>query len=384
MKQFIDEWCHIFKGKFALVAILAPLVISVVFGFVMQNGTVNEAPTAVIDLDNTTKSRGLINKFDSSQYINVAATFYEEIDPNELFYNEKYLAIIYIPEGFEENSAIGKQTNIGAFYDMSVPSAIGNLRSGVTEVVSTENATVTVGALKSMGLSTEQASGIASQISTSQRLLYNPVNNTLNISVIAFLNTAILGVITGATIGIVPRLRQQGRLKESLKNPIGIIARLIPYAMILTTSLYLSFGLLKQIGGMRYEADAWQMWIPFLMYAFCAGLFAMILGWTAPTPEKAGSRSMVAIILSFLLGGVQLPTLMLPDVLQKVSDIVPLAWHFKFIRGMGFRGADISYFTQELRQFGLVIIGYMAVVVVLVVLEWIKIQKNKNKEQVIS
>nr|WP_106782856.1 ABC transporter permease [Lysinibacillus timonensis] len=384
MKQFIDECKFILNGKFIITALIAPIIMATVFGYVLQNGMINEAPIAVIDLDQSQKSIDLTNKLDASQYIDVAEIRYEESDPNELLYNENFLGVIYLPKGLEENSLQGIQTNIGFYVDMALSMATGNLRSAVSEVVSTENATVAVGTLKALGLSNSQASGTVSNVSVTQRLLYNPVNDTLNTTIIGFLNTAILSIITGACITIVPRLRMQNQLALAIRNPIGLISRLIPYAVILCVTLYLSLGLLKQVGGMRFEASITQIWIPFIIYGFCAGLFAMALGWSAATPEKAKSFSVIVLMSAFLLGGVQTPVLLLPDILQKVGEILPINWLFKFIRGMGLRGGDLSYFIEELKGFALLTLALLAIVFLLMLREYYKLKKKTVDENKVN
>lgn len=379
MKQFIDECQYILTGKFFVTVIIVPLVIAVVFGYVYQNNAIQEGALAIVDLDHTEKSAELIRKLDASQYVQVKDVFYEDVDPNELLYTEQYLAVFYLPNGLEENSIQGLQTTVGFYIDMALATATGNLRSGVAEVFSTENAAITFGTLKAVGLTDERVAGTVASFALSQRLLYNPLGNTLSSMVLGFMNIVLLALVTSATISIVPRLREEGKLQQALVSPIGFYSRLVPYMVAGFVSMYLFLGLLKQVGGMRFEVNVTQFWIPALMYTFSISLFAMILGWSAQTKQKASSRLMIAVLPTSLLGGILMPVQMLPQVLQYVGYTLPLNWFFKFVRGMGLRGGDISFFTNLLKNFGLYVLILFAITMLLLVAELVKAKRTEQQ-----
>lgn len=162
MKAFIEEWKLLISGKMVFVMLLVPIVVAVAFGFVFKNNQLNDASVAVVDLDHSSYSRQLINKLDASQYIDVRHVQENEADPNLLLYNEKFFAVIYLPAGLEENRIKGVQSNIGFYVDNTVGQATGNLRSAVTEIIATENATLAGGGLKGMGMSDSQVTGLTS------------------------------------------------------------------------------------------------------------------------------------------------------------------------------------------------------------------------------
>lgn len=379
MNQLRDEWEHILRHKFVWVILIAPLILSVVFGYVFKNNQINEAPIAVVDLDNSAFSLQLINKLNASQYIDVKDIYHEPKDANRLLYREQYVAVLYLPSELETARMQGKQSNIGFYIDMSTPAATGNLRSAVTEVITTENSMYSTVRVKAFGLNDSQASGAVTNLSVQQRLLYNPTNDTMDTSVIGFINTFMLSLLSGATLAIIPRLREEGRLAEALEHPFAVLLRLAPYAIIACASFYLSIGLLKQIGGFRFEGDPFEAWIPILLYTTSASLMAMLLGWGASTVAKAKSRVMLIVMPSFLLGGTQLPVMMLPEPLQMVSNALPIAWHFKFIRGMGFRGGDLEYFTHELGGF-LLMAGAFLIGIFLLMLKEKRKMKTAGEE----
>ncbi|MGG1649888.1 ABC transporter permease [Paenibacillus sp. NRS-1780] len=384
MKAFIEEWKLLISGKLVFVMLLVPIVVSASLGFVFKNNQLNDASVAVVDLDHSHYSRQLINKLNASQYIDVRYVQENETDSNLLLYNEKFFAVIYLPAGLEENRVKGVQSNIGFYVDNTVGLATGNLRSAVTEIIATENAMLAGGGLRGMGMSDSQVTGLTSNMLLQQRLLYNPTNVTLMTSVMGFMNTVMISLMGAAALTIVPRLREEGRLKDELQHSYGLILRVIPYAVVGCVSFFLSIGLLKQIGGLRFEANVWQMSIPFLMYTITLGLFAMVLGWSAANPGKASPRLMLLILPSFMLSGAQLPVAMLPPSLQYVSNILPLTWHFKFLRGVGFKGGSLKYFIPEVGGFLILLSALLLLIFILIALEKRKLAKSEDAAVVVE
>ncbi|MED4955858.1 ABC transporter permease [Paenibacillus sp. FSL R5-0527] len=366
MKAFIEEWKLLMSGKSVIVFIVMPLIMAAVFGYAFKNSQINEAPLAVVDLDHSKYSRELIGKLDASQYISVEGVYDNVIEPDMLFYNQHYVAALYLPAGLEQNRNRGASTNIGFFVDNTIPAAVGSIRNGVNEVIAAENAMVYTGSLKAMGLSDGAIAGLGTNMNLQQRLLYNPTSSMMMSTVLGFVSVILIMLLGSATLSIVPRLREAGRLGEVLANPLELLLRILPYSLLGCVSLFLSFGVLKQVGGLRFEANLFEMAIPFFIYTLLLSFFAMIIGWTAASPDKAGGRTIILILPAFLLSGAMLPIKMLPEPLQFVTDFLPLTWLLLFLRGIGFRGGDLSYFIPQLGGAILLLAGMMAVVYLLV------------------
>ncbi|TVY12059.1 ABC transporter permease [Paenibacillus cremeus] len=355
MKSLLDEWKFALASKYVPAILIAPLLIAALFGYMFQNGQINEAPVAVVDEDNSAYSRSFIDKVNSTQYLNVIDVFHEAIAPETLMANEEYMAVIYLPRGMEQLRFQGKQINVGLLIDNSMPSAIGNIRSGMQELITIENTTLSVGKLKVLGMSDEAAMGIASPLSLQQRLLFNPTSDFIGFMVIGFVNVVALGITAIGAASIVPRLRLEGKLEEALRSPLGLWPRVLPYAVISCISLMLAFGLLKQLGGLRFVGSPVAFVVPLLLYTLTVTLMGMVVGWTAADPSKVALRTYAIVYPSFMLSGVQVATIIFPGPIQAVSHVLPLTWLFKFIRGMGYRGGKLAYFAQELGVFVLMI-----------------------------
>lgn len=355
MRSQLDEWRFALRSKFVPAILIAPLLVAALFGYMFQNSQINEAPVAVVDEDNSIYSRQFAEKVNASQYMDVTDVFYEAVQPDTLLANEKYIAVIYLPRGMEQLRYQGKQVNVGVLIDNTMPSAVANIRNGIQELITIENLTLSAGKLKAMGLSDESAAGIAAPVSMQQRLLYNPTSDFVGFMVIGFVNVVALGITAIATASIVPRLRVEGALAQELERPVGLWLRVVPYAVISCISLLLAFGLLKQLGGLRFAGSALAFIVPLLLYTVTISLMGMLAGWSAADPSKVALRTYAIVYPSFMLSGVQVAPIIFPRPIRMISDMLPLTWLFKFIRGIGYRGGSLRYFSAEIGVFGLMI-----------------------------
>ncbi len=360
MKATSDEWRQILSGKFILMVLIVPLIIAVAFGYIFKNSTLYEVPLAVVDLDHSAASRLLIGKLDASQYIQVRDVYDNTVDSDILLYNERYSGILYLPDGLEVAVIQGRPINLGLNIDMTLAAGANALRSGVTEVIGTENA----------GKS-------AASLVLETRLLYNPTNLPLMNMVMLFVNIALLVLLGLSTMKIVPRLRETGELQGALESPMGLILRTLPYACIATVSFLFVIGTLKQAGGLRMEANWLQLSVPVLLYMLATSLMGLLIGWSASTAAKAADRVLVITMPSFLLSGVQIPYAMLPEPLQWLNQLLPLSLHFKFLRGMGFKGGDLSSFLPELGHFTL-LIGVFTLGITLMIMKEVNSQRIRK------
>lgn len=349
MNVIREEWQHIASGNFIKIMLIVPLLVAALFGYIFQNGSMQDATLAVVDLDHSIYSRQLADKLNSSQYIEVLDVFDNYVQSDMLLYNERYLGVLYLPAGLEQAYTQGRMINLGLYLDGTMAAGANSLRVGIAEVAGTENA------LK----------GATAVLGLEQRSLYNPTNQAIMSFVMMFVNVVMLSLIALNTLPIVPRLRLEGKLSNDLENPARVLLRTIPYTLVICVSYYLVIGVLKQVGNLRFEANVFELLVPLFLYGTCTCLLTIGLGWTAATPEKSVTRIVWLLLPSFMLSGVFVPYSMLPSPLQWLFQVLPLSMQFKIMRGMGYKGGALEYFMPEMGHYLLMLALFAAIVLVL-------------------
>lgn len=348
MNSLKNELKVIHSGKsvsYAKASIIIALVVAGLLTIFWQNNFIKDGNVVVVDLDNSHYSREFINQLEASEYIKVNAVINIPVDINSLFYQDKNLAVVYIPKDLEKDYYNADNGIIGVFYDNTNTSQTAQIKTAISEIIAVNN-------------SIEN-----SNLSLSNRFLFNPVGS--------FSNSAIQGMLfffsswffASMIIGIVPRLRMQGELKNILLqgNPITLIWRIVPYSFYLLTALYLGMAILRIWGDMIIQGSIFLFLVIQVIYIFTLAMFSMIVGWSAPNPVAAASRVLFFIPAGFFLGGVMTPMAMYPEWVQYLSYIFPLRWELYFVRDILMRGASIIDISTILGLF----LGYLLIIVLI-------------------
>ncbi|NOV01203.1 ABC transporter permease [Paenibacillus planticolens] len=356
MKSLIEEWKYIAGSKYVIAIFIAPLIAALFFGFMFSKNQINKSPVVVIDEDHSAYSRELTAKINASQYMKVTNVFPNPMDPETLLSNEKAVAVIVLPSQLELRKLQGLSSNIGILMDNSMPSGLTGIRTAIQEIITTENMTHSMTRLALQGVDPETSKGLIAPLSLQQRMLFNPTTSFISTMVIGFVNIVALMLTIGAAGSIAPRLRKEGKLLESGFSPLQLWVRSVPYAVLTAISLLLSYGLLKQVGNMRFVAEPYLFIVPLLLYSLALSLLAMFIGYSAKDASKVSSRMSVILYPSFLVTGIQLTPLALPTFFQVTAWPLPMNWLNRFIRGMGYRGGTLTAYGLEIGAL-LIIIG---------------------------
>lgn len=359
MKSLIDEWKYVSGSKYVRMIFIGPLIAAVFFGLMFSHNQINKSPVVVIDEDHSEYSRQLISKINASQYMSVKSVYASRMDPEILLANEQAVAVIMLPNQLGVRQQQGKSTNVGILMDNTMPSGLTGIRTAIQEIIQTENMTLSMTSLMHKGMDAETAKGIVSPLSLQQRMLFNPTTSYVGFMVLGFVNIIVLMITTSAAGSIAPRLRQEGKLFAYGKSPFQLWIRSVPYAVLSSISLLLSYGLLKQVGGMRFEAEPYLFIIPLVIYAFALSLLGMLIGYTAKDTSKVSLRTSFVLYPSFLATGIQLTPLAFPVPFQIFAWALPMNWLNRLIRGMAFRDGALTAYSQELGAL-LIIIGVVS------------------------
>ena len=101
-----DEVKFLLSGKgmpYEKVCIMVAMIISVILSVILSGNFGKDAPVVIIDLDNSRYSRELISKIDASEYMKVTDVINSAVNPEEFFYRDKAVAVVYFPQGLEKN-----------------------------------------------------------------------------------------------------------------------------------------------------------------------------------------------------------------------------------------------------------------------------------------
>jgi len=144
--------------------------------------------------------------------------------------------------------------------------------------------------------------------------------------------------------------RESGSLKRLLTMPISYSSILLGKIIIYIFVCIIQFMLMLLVGIILLPLLGTPMLslgnstlgliIVVLSAAFAATGFGILVGTLTSSHEQASTFSAVSIIIAAAIGGVMVPVYLMPQFMQQVSNLSPLAWGLNsfvdiFVRGAG-------------------------------------------------
>lgn len=365
MKAFRDELKTLLSGHgmpYEKVSIMVSLVITVIFSVMLGLNYAKDTPITVIDLDNSHYSHEIINYLNNSQLLAVQAVVNTPAEPKELMYRDKAYAVVYLPEGLEKNHYNGNKAEVGVFYDNTSSSALSGVREALNEIVAELNNT-------NIGTGDTIYGGVQ----LVSRTLFNPSESSSNGEVIGFLIFFSSMFFAFATLGMVPRLRMEGKMALHLRlgTTYDLLQRLLPYCGCWLIANFIGLVVLRFWGDINFSGSILLYFLVQALYIITLGMISVVMGWSASNPGAASSRMILFVPGGFIFGGYGVPMTLMPEWVRWVNQVFPLTWEFKFIRDVVFRGAGFFDFAVTLGQF----LIYIAIV-------WIIFSRKFDKEQI--
>lgn len=377
MNSLKDEVKFLFSGQgmpYEKVCIMVAMIVTIFISVLLNGNIAKDADVVVVDLDNSAYTHELINKIDASEYMKVTAVLNMAIDPKDLFYQDRAVAVIYFPRGLEKDHYTGAATNIGIFYDNTNTAQTGDIKAAMNEIVGIDNAA----AQGDVGSTNDKLKG---QLQLADRNLFNPQGSASNGKTLGFLFFLGAMFFTFATIGMIPQLRLTHQLDAILLHgtPWDLAVRLLPYGGCLLVSWVVGMAVLRIWGDLIFSGGLMTFLFSQLFYIFVMGILSLFFGWTAADPGKASSRMILFIPGGFILGGMTGPTTFYAPWVVCFSHVFPLTWEFHFQRDIIARGATLGDISQVFGGF----LVYMGIVGILFCIRFYTARKAllRHREQ---
>ena len=101
---------------YASCMVVFPLLVMVFFTSLMNDGLPTEMPVGVVDLDNTSTSRSLVQRLDAFQMSRVVAHYPSVTEARRAIQQNDIYAFFYIPKGTTSDLMASRQPKVSFYY----------------------------------------------------------------------------------------------------------------------------------------------------------------------------------------------------------------------------------------------------------------------------
>jgi ABC-2 type transport system permease protein len=341
VKELIQLWRDKLMMLFVL---LGPLSELLMVAWSTSQG-IEHLPTAVLDLDRTAASRGLITAVVNTETFD--PYFVETMDQvSDDIGGGQAMAAWVIPAGFQAqlNDRNGDPPQVQVIVD------------GADVVAAQTAAEVAPGIVASYGQEVASQSAMLetgnAPLDVSLRVWFNEEmkeSNYMIPSELGFIAAAIAAMVAGMGIA---REREQGTLEQLMVTPIRplelVLGKMTVAIVLGYTEFLLMLGMVVWLFDLPMRGS-----LPLLM---AIALFYMVveLGWGL-TVSAVSSSQMQSLLIGFaivmvmvIFCGYAFPVDTMPPLMQAIANIFPLKHWLIILRSILLKGAGVSVFWREL------------------------------------
>lgn len=336
------------------IILLMPIMELLLFGYAAST-SVDHIPTVVFNNDIGSESRRLLDGFTNSQYFDIDYIAFSMEDV-EYYIDDGYAkAGIVIPPEFSENIKSGKPAQIQLLVDGSDPTTAQTILSsagGVTQSMSVEI------------IGSNAMSAIPQPLDLRSRVWYNPEMSSINFNIPGLIGVILQTVTLMLTSFSIVREREKGTMEQLIVTPISkmelMVGKIIPYVVIGFVDIILALALSIFWFKVPVAGSIGLLLLFSVVFLFGALGIGLLISTISKSQLQAMQLSMFMIMPNILLSGYMFPREAMPKVIQTISNVFPLTYFIKVLRGIILKGNGFMSLKNEFIILVLFGIGVLA------------------------
>lgn len=184
------------------------------------------------------------------------------------------------------------------------------------------------------------------------RILFNPEMVTVNFMVPGVTGLVLMIITTVLASGILVREKERGTMEHILVTPVSstevILGKLIPFLLIAYFEVFLVVG----AGILIFEVPFKGSFVfllfatfPYILTTLSIGLYASTISMTQ---QQAVLTAFMFMMPNILLSGFMFPIENMPEILQKLTILIPVKYYMTIVRGVFLKGTGLKILWSEI------------------------------------
>ncbi len=330
-----------------ILAFLLPVLLLILFGYAIT-WDVRDIQTAVVDQDQSARSREILDAFRASGYFNLTTRLERTSEIVPLLDRGQVQIALVIPLDFQEDLGAGRQAKLQAIVDGSDANTATIILSYTQAIVQTYATKISL-----------QSISLHPPVTAQSRVWYNEELLSRNMIVPGLVATIMMIIAAMLTSLTIAREWERGTMEQLAASPVSrlevVLGKLLPYIVIGLTDVVVCSMLGVLLFGVPFRGNPFLLMI--LSFFFLTGALGlgMFISAVAKSQLLATQMAMLATFLpAYLLSGFMFAIEVMPRPLQLFTYLVPARYFLVVTRGIFLKGVGI----EVLRIQGMLMIAF--------------------------
>lgn len=330
------EFIHVLRDPITLfLMLLVPGIQLTIFGFAIDLD-VKHIPAAVYNLDGRPQSRQLLDAFENSGYFKfVETTLSDEALVASIVAGRAKVGI-KIPPDYTDLLLLGRNVSVQMLID----------GSDSTVAMQGLNVANAIALRQSLSIVSQTVQRDRPPVELRPRVLFNPDMKTVNFMVPGLVGLVMQLVTMLLTAFAVVREKETGTLEQLMVTPVSrlglMLGKLIPYACIGALETTFVLSLMRYLFGVHIAGSVGLLAAFSVIFLFTTLGLGLLVSTIASNQVQAMQVAFVIILPSVLLSGFVFPQENMPWPIYWFSQLIPLTYFMRILRGIIIRGAGFN------------------------------------------
>jgi ABC-2 type transport system permease protein len=324
------------------IILVAPVVQLIFLGYA-ANLDVENVKAVVFDQNRTSTSREFVKRFTSSGYFEIVeyVQSYNSLEEN-LNNGEAILALV-ISQDFEENIARRETALLQAIFEGSDGNQASIAAGYVQSIVSKYSKKIITEFMNTSGRKISPAGNLSAEV----RVWYNPTMKTRNYMVPGIVGLLVSLVTLVLTSLAIVKEKEIGTMEQLIVTPIRpyqlIAGKLVPFTILGLVSVIIVLLAMRIIFEIPVKgSETFLLFSAFLYILSTLGL-GLFISTISRTQQQAMMIAIFAVMMPMIfLSGFAFPIENMPEIIQIISNIIPLKYFNTIIRGVILKGLGFT------------------------------------------
>ena len=323
--------------------VVFPILALVFFTSLMDEGLPEDMPVGVVDLDNTSTSRGLIRRLDAFQSSRVVARYPSVAEARRAIQENEIYAFLYIPKGTADNLLSSRRPKISYYYNMGSVMSGSLLMKDLKTISNLGSAAVGQATMRAKGFTPQQIQAFLQPIRVDLHQIANPWTNYnvyLSTVLVPGVMMLFMFLISAYSLGMELKF---GRGKEWLQKAdnnivVAILGKFLPQALVFLILIFFYDVYLYKFLHFPFEGSVWMMLLLSVLEVFGSIGFGVFAFGLLPSLRMSMSVCSLWAVLSFSLAGSAFPVMGMDAPIQALTWLFPLRHYYMFYQITVFNG----------------------------------------------
>ena len=313
--------------------VLFPLLVIVFFTSVMGEGLPTEMPVGVVDLDNSSTSRGLIRKLDSFETSRVVGHDSGIDDARKAMQSNEIYAFLYIPENMSGDLLATRQPKVSFYYSFTTLTSGSLLFRDLKTISMLGSAGVGSAKMRAQGYTSRQISTFLQPITIDLHPINNPwVNYNMYLSVMLIPGAMLLFIflISAYSIGTELKFDTSKEWMAAANGNIyvALAGKFLPQFLIFLTMM---LGFEFYVFHVLHFTNAGSQWLLIALTVItilASQAFGIFVFGLLPSLRMSMSVCSLWAVLSFTTVGAAFPLSAMDTPIQALAQLFPLRHYY--------------------------------------------------------